>query len=277
MSFLGVELPENIGEAKTEVPVETKSLEVPKTEEPKSPSDVLELDKLERFRFGGKEWTPKDLNGSILRHEDYTRKTMEVAEARKYADNFSHDLQTVLKDSSKFAEFEKIYPKEYVQVAKNVLSRLQTMDSVPNQQNGLDSKVADRISQMEATLTDWQKAQHAAEVQKYESWLDNTLSTLSAKYPMAETEIILARAQALQQQGHDVTKDGVMEKLFKATHEATQERFDKLYKEKTTKQLEANSKGKDIGTGGGIPTKAPRGLKTMKEAKAALLEHVGKG
>jgi hypothetical protein len=66
--------------------------------------------------------TPKDLKNSYLMREDYTRKTQEVAEARKYVDNFKYDLQSLVKQPSLMGQFEKVYPKEFVQLAKEILS-----------------------------------------------------------------------------------------------------------------------------------------------------------
>lgn len=236
---------------------------------------LTDLDKLERFRFGGREWSPKELKSATMLQSDYTRKTQELTETRKYVDNFSVDLQTVLKDPAAWGQFQKVYPKEFVAIAKEILDN-RVREAAP-QQNADPSERPDpyakRFERIEGVLGNWEKAQHQAEVEKTEAWLDNQFDTLSKKFPRAQSEVVSARAEAAHKNGIEIT-DKVLEKLFRQNHEETQAAWEKHYKEKVDQQLKAGSKAKDVGPGGATPSAAPVVPKTMKEARRALDEHL---
>lgn len=244
------------------------------------PPSLVDLDKLERFRFNGREWNPKDLRNAQLRHEDYTRKTQEVAEARKFADNFVYDLQTVLRDRSKLEEFQRIYPKEYVQIAQGILSSLpsQPQAVTPTAKSALDPAMAERLSRMENQFTTLMQQTEKAQVEQIQSWLDNQFDVLGRKYPFADPEVIDARAELAARNGTQITAD-VLEKLFKQHDEQMKERkssWDKAVKEKQNQQIQAGKKAKDMGTGGGTPGGAPKAARTIKDAtKLALKDLAG--
>lgn len=292
----GVELPENLGQPAPEAPV-TESApegaepkdsapegakELSTSQEPNTPKETLDIDKLESFRFAGRDWTPKDLKNAYLMREDYTRKTQEVAEARKYADNFSVDLQTVIQNPDLIAKLRAVYPKAYVDVAERVLAyRAQqqgTQQVTPNQNaNDPLHKITQWQQQVDNKLSkidQWEAHQQQVEIKGIESWLTSQYETLSKKYPLANGEVITARAQVLSDSGNEITEK-VLDRLFKQNDEETKAHYEKVYKEKVTKQLEAGSKSKDVGAGGGVPGNAPKGLKTFKEAREAMIKDLG--
>lgn len=288
-----VELPDNLGSTTQNAPApevdtapagEPQSLEgqdSTRAESPEAPRDILDLDKLDRFRFDGKEWSAKDLRNSYLMHQDYTRKTQEVAETRKYVDNFQTDLQTVINDPTRIKDFKAVYPKAYVSVAEKILERLAPQNPSVPQVNPNTQKMPDELSrklaEMESKLSkldQWEEQQRVAEVQKIESWLDNQYSTLSKKYDHADPEVVTARAQVLSDNGHKVDEK-ILEKLFEKHHSEVKTRWDKTYKEKVNKQLEAGNKSKDVGAGGGTPGGAPKQARTIKEATKIALEDLG--
>ena len=90
---------------------------------PTEQSEITELEKLERFKFKGEEWTPKKAEQAFMRQQDYTKKAQELAEQRKeyeselkhreYRSNLKADINHVLKNPSLADEFKKIYPEEY--------------------------------------------------------------------------------------------------------------------------------------------------------------------
>lgn len=245
-----------------------KSLDLTGTETPK---EILDLDKLERVKWGGKEWSIEDLQKATLRQEDYSRKTAELAETRKYADNFASDLQTVIQNPQRLDEFRKIYPKQYVDAAEKVLASRK--EDAPKSTSEAPPLRDPRVDELQSKISAWEQSQYKAEVEKINSWLDNQFDTLSKKYTYADREVVLARAQVISDQGHQVT-DKVLDKLFKENDAEVKTRWDKMYKEKATKQLETGAKSKDIGAGGGIPGAAPRGFKTIKEATKAFLDDI---
>ncbi len=299
----GVELPDNIGStpapeaaptgseaaAGSGTPGESGGWEgdnkvSAKGEQSQATKDFLDLDKLERFRFAGREWSPKDLKNAYLRHEDYTRKTQElsqerasITEARKYSDNFSADLQAVIDNPSRISEFRDVYPKAYVDAALKILERVQGTGAAP--QAGSKPQANDpllqKVSSLEDKLTAIQEEKRQGEVKQIESWLNNTFQTLEKKYPMANSELITARAEVLAKQKEAITEE-VLERLFKKNHEEIQASWDKIYKGKVQEQIKAGSKAKDTGAGGGIPGEAPRKFKNFKEATAAAIEDLSR-
>lgn len=272
----GVELPADIGSAPNSAPEMggdsapesgTEFSGTNKSDTTKAPQELMDIDKLEKFRFNGREWSAKDLKDAYLMREDYTRKTQELSETRKYQDNFATDLSTLRENPKLFSEFARIYPSEYVKLARKLLGSNQTPQTpgATNQTPQHDERL-DRLTEIEDKLGNWEKAQHQAEVQKIQSWLDNQYTALSQKFPHANHEAVTARAEVLDRNGTEITQN-VLEKLFKQNDAEVKAVMDKMYKAKVTKQLEANAKTKDMGPGGGVPSQAPKSPKTFKEAR----------
>lgn len=277
----GVELPDNLGaEAKTDVAPESRAPEgaqvsTEKTDSPETIKDILDLDKLDRFRFDGKEWSSKELRNSYLMHSDYTKKTQEVASERRYAQAFAADMRFLLQNPDKFDKFAEIYPKTYQDMAREILEQASLKQQGMSPQPGNNQAVPKdpELAEIKGELTEWRKAQHAAEVEKIQSWLDNQFETLSKKHPYADTEVVMARAQILSDQGNKITKE-ILDKLFAKSNDEIKDRFEKMYKGKVTEQLKAGEKSRDVGSGGGIPGQSPKGFKTIKEATQAFLSDI---
>lgn len=279
MAPFGVELPDNLGSTgDTSVPQtdaapagEAPSGDTVSNEgqKPETAQEILDLDKLERFRFNGREWNPKEFRNTQLMREDYTRKTQELAEARKYADNFAHDLQAVAKDRSLFEKFKSIYPREYVALAEKHLNNGQT----PNPQGDATKPQSQdpRLESLFERVEKWEASQREAEVKQIQSWLDNQYSTLSKKYPLADHEVINARAEVAAKQGTEITQ-AVLEKLFKANDQEIKAKWEGHYKTKVNQQKEAGLKGRDVGPGGGVPSGEPKRARTIKEATQIAIE-----
>lgn len=285
----GVELPDNLGQqtsapdTTSEAPEGHAPETVSKAGQPEatdSPtkSELLDLDKLERFRFQGKEWSAKDLRNAYLMREDYTRKTQAlskereaITEAAKYRDNFDTDLQSVIANPKLLDQMRSVYPKEYVAVAEKILGRLERPQLTPKETDP-------EFQQLKGELAEWRREREEQEVKNVETWLDTTYQKLSTKYPDANSELVTARAEAASKQGTQIT-EAVLDKLFKQSHAETlglKSKWEKATKDKATKQIKTGAEGRDIGPGGGIPGSAPRGFKTIKEATSAFLQDIGK-
>ena len=287
----GVELPENFGSPAPETQVDTsaggqsgtqQNLESSRqAEQPETPKEILDLDKLERFRFDGKEWGPKDLKNSYLRHADYTKKTQELKEARKYSDNFTIDLEKVIENPALLTDFRAVYPKEYVERALRVLKRLEgngaeakSPQERAESPTAGDPQLIKKLSTLEEKLAAIEDNHRATEVEKIQSWLNNQYESLQKKYPDADPDVVDARAEIASRQGTEISV-AALEKLFKASHDQNSARYEAKYKEKVQKQIEAGKKAKDSGPGGGTVGSAPKGIKTLKEAKAQMLQDFG--
>lgn len=283
----GVDLPDNLGETTTAAPESApnsgadivgdaapKDLDISRTaEKSEAPKDYLDLDKLERFRFAGREWSPKELRNAHLRHEDYTRKTQETAEARKYADNFAHDIRAVIENPHRISEFRQVYPKSYVEAAQRILERMQGSGQTPQHSDPAkpNDPMMQKLSSLEEKFSALEAEKFKGEVEQTEAWLNSQFETLTKKYPYANSEVVTARAEVASRQGTEITKE-VLDKLFKASDNEIKAQWEKRYKEKVQEQIKAGSKAKDTGTGGGIPGGAPKGFKTIKEATNQFIQ-----
>lgn len=227
---------------------------------------VTELDKMEKFLFEGKEWTPKDLKGAILRQSDYTQKTQALSEERKYYDNLPYDLMQVASNPSLVEKFKQIYPEKFHSYLDAVQSMNQSQPTgqgtQPEQKSGVDQELVSRLQTLESRL-------HEQDVQTAEQKISQVFDKLKGKYEYADEEQVIARAQHYLSKGEKPT-DEFFEKMFKAVNDYNQQRYESWQKQKVAAQKEAHSKGKEMGGGGGVPGQAPKRM-TFKEAEAAMI------
>ena len=105
--------------------------------------------------------------------------------------------------------------------------------------------------------------------------LDARFKVMGEKYPYADQEAAIARAQALHAKGIPLN-DKNWDAIFKAVNDKNIELFKKYGSQQVNKQKTANQRGKDAASGGGIPGQAPRQPKTIKEASQYALEEMQK-
>lgn len=244
---------------------------------------VYDLDSAEKVKWQGREWTKDELSKSFMMQSDYTQKTQRLNEERKYAENFAYDLMSVLKNPSLAARFKQIYPQTfhahvdaglslYKQLRAQGMSHSQAAEQTQDQAQGqskagLPDEFLQRFERLESQIEQTNLA-------KIEAQLDATFSKLEQKYPFADEEMVIARASALIDQGQKMSDD-VWDKLWKSSHETLKGKADKHYSEQVNKQKQANQKGRDVGSGGGIPASAPKQPKSIKEATDMFLKEQG--
>jgi hypothetical protein len=258
----------------------------------------IDLSKAGKFLWDGKEMTPEELRKSILRQQDYTKKTQAHAEerrkfeeerrqwqeqqemAQKYEQNFEIDIQNVLKDPSMEARFREIYPAKYHAALEQALVKA---FGDPNSPKRNESLLEQRLRSVE-TKFQAQERERAAqafetEVSKNAEILDSNIQRLSQKYPSADEDSVLARAEHM---AASLKKDAsfnknfsdLMEKLYKENHDFHEKRYAAIYKEKVEKQKQANTRAKDVGRGGATPGTAPAKMK-LKDVKHHILSQMG--
>jgi hypothetical protein len=234
---------------------------------PSSAGQISDLESMQKFRFGGKEWTPKEFQGAYMMQADYTRKTQALAEERKYYDNLSADLGAVKQNPSLAAKFKEIYPSKFHGYLDYVSSQQEAQPGNPqNKYANLDPSVIAEFNEVKAYMTSQKVAAINAE-------LDARFKGLSEKYPYADEEAAIARAQAAQAKGIQLN-DKTWDAIWKAVNDKNVEIFKKYGSAQVNKQKSANQKGKDAASGGGIPGQAPRQPKTIKEATKYALEEM---
>ena len=258
---------ENEGQGEIQ-PVETEpSTEVTPeqpTKEAAAPS-IPDLDSMEKFKYGGREMTAKELRSEMMMQSDYTKKTQAISEERKYYDNLSADLAAVKGNPALAEKFKSIYPERFHAYLGYVTPAQQAKaESQQTQYAQIDPTVMQRFQRMEADM-------NQREVAAINAQLDAKFSKLSEKFPFADEEAAIARAQSLQERGEKLT-DQVWENIWKSVHDKNETRFKQIQSAQAQKQKSANAKGKDAAQGGGIPGQAPVKPKTIKEASKLALE-----
>lgn len=247
-----------------------------------TPESILDLDKHERFRWQGRDWTREELQKAYMMQSDYTRKTAELSESRKYATNFDADLERVIENPELMSQLKAIYPPSYVKMAERVLSRMQEREQsgqspVSQQTQGQPTdyeKVMRTILDKElAPLKEWKEQvsqqQYEAEVRTIQAELDTKFDKLQAKYPEASQREVHTLIDAAIKRG-ETPDDKLFEKLFKESHTSFEKRYTERQKKQVEEQKKASAKARDIGVGGGTPGQAPV-KRDMKSAREALL------
>jgi hypothetical protein len=288
----GVELPQNFGtpNAAQEAAEPVAAPEGAATDEISTEAhgtqttgddNVLDLDKHETFRFKGQDWTREEFEKAYLRQADYTQKTQQLSEQKKYYDNFWADFSTVRSNPDRLADFERIYPKEFVQHARTLLAK--PGQSAPKAVNPNESKPNSLLDHpefrelKESVETITTKAQKE-EIARIDGWLKNQYDTLGKKYPYADAETVESRALVYAQKngGKAVTAE-YLDRSFKEHNDQVKKRMDGLYKAKITQQINAGKDARDVGTGGDIAGGAPQSDRTLKQAKERMLSDVAAG
>lgn len=230
---------------------------------------IMELDKLEKFKYQGKEWTLKDLEKAILRQSDYTKKTQSLAEERKafeqerkYAENLHADLQFVRNNPTQetINQFLKLYPEKYHGALKQVLDEVngQTKTESPRQQvPNYDIETASRLQKLEAFY-------HEQEIAKNTQMINSMVDKFSKQYPDAIPRLAIADVYEAMNQGVKVTEQ-TWEDAFKAVDEQMKEVVKNKYGDLVKKQTQANAKARDVDPGGGTVGRAPQKFNSLAD------------
>ena len=248
------------------------------TEATQEMKEILELDKVEKFKFHGKEWSPKDFTSAYMRNADYSKKMQEISEERKFMDALPHDIKKI-KESQNFdqisAEFKRVYPEKFhwvIEQFKPALSPDQTGAKPQASPVALPPELEAKLGKLDHVLADYEERQ----IKAAEAELDSIFQKHSAKYPYADESKVTLYAQSMLDRGEKLT-DATWEKIFQHVQKQGEETYKRWQTESLKKQSEANSRGKDTGSGGGIPGQAPRSHRTLKEAQEAILQSMSNG
>lgn len=251
------------------------------TNEAESQEDqLLDLDSVEKFRYGGVEYTPKELRNAMLRQEDYTRKTQSLAEERKYAENFAYDAAAVMKDPRLMDEFAKIYPEKYVNALKaNIKQENPSHAQAGDSNSALPPDILNEINDLKRFRDEYQQRTFEAETASKEAEIDTVMKEFDSKYPLAATahDALLSQAQMVFRQTGQLDK-GTWEKIYKAVNSRMEKAYNDYHKSKFNKQREASSLGREVPDGGGVTGPSPRKLSNFADARKAFEEGLaGKG
>lgn len=264
--MLEVDTPEPEETSLPEAEVE-QSTDATQEATPAPVSDIIDLDSVEKFKFQGREWTPKDMQRAHMMQSDYTRKTQEISKERQYWDNLEHDLARIKTEPQLIGQFMQIYPQKF----HRFLDFVGATPSNPGTKQidapqGVDPSFYREFQELKADM-------HERKVQAIESELDNKFGVLQKKYPFADEEVILARAESLLSKGTELN-DKVWNDLWKSNNDKMERVYKEHYSKQVASQKNANKKSADIAPGGGIPGSKPRTPKNIKEASRFALEEL---
>lgn len=239
----------------------------------------LEANKAKKVKIGDQELTLEELQKGYLRQQDYTKKTTEAAKEREYRDNLEADLAKVENDPALLAEFKKLYPKQYHKAAELAARGVTVSQSEKNPQDKgnegkeLPPEIVDRLKKLEESEQSRQREMREREITSYEKEIDATMKELAPKFPLADDDVVITKAQSLLsymrqkavERGDDpasvkLTKTH-WERCYKMVHEKTAERYKTFQEAQRKKQQDAHEAGKDVAAGGGLPGQAPKSLK----------------
>jgi hypothetical protein len=231
---------------------------------------IAELDKMDKFKFQGQEWTPKDLEKAVMRQKDYTQKTQSLAEERKqmeafkneskFYENLYFDLQKVKSasekgDNSLVNEFLQVYPEKFHSYLKEILGTTSQQPAQKQQSQPFDFETATRLQKVEKVI-------YEQEVAKNEAYISSTVDKMSKKYPDAIPEMAIARVYEAHNAGTKITEKE-WEKAFQQVDEQIKGVVKARYGDLVKKQQEANQKGRDVDSGGGTMGRAPEKFKSL--------------
>lgn len=260
---------------------------------------LTDINKLEKFIYEGKEYTPAELKKMVMFQNDYTKKTQEFSKIRKeydsikpeyeqskkYRDNLAIDLESVKNDPSLASKFLEVYPKEYHRLL-DYITKAEQQES-----KAVDPRVDSLLKEINELKDLKSIGQELREekVEKASLELDSAFDKYTKQYPLSnEPDVVVALERILSEKvkqaqgsGENVRRvkldSSDYERVFKASHEYHSKRFDNHYSQQFNKQKETNQMAKTSGSGGSIPTGAPQSIKTFKDAEAAAMEAMKSG
>ena len=241
----------------------------------------VEIDNPDRYRYQGrpiKEW-----ESGYMRQQDYTQKTTELSQERRYIDNLAVDLDRVKQNPALADQFRQIYPEKFHPYLRYVMSEnqrtTQTSQSQQSPYAKLDPAYEQRIIQMESQFRE-------REVAAIQADLDRKFEKLSQTYPFADEEAVIARAQTLLAKMKEFNpnaqnlkiSDKQWDALWKDQNAKNERLAETRYKTRVQDQLSANKKlSNPSGKGGAALGHAPRNFRNIKEATAAALADIDSG
>ena len=250
-----------------------------------TPKDILDLQKLGKFKFEGQEMTYDELRKAYLRQQDYSKKTQALAEERKYSDNLAADLRSVAKDPRLAEEFKRVYPERFHSYLELIMQRAQNSAQASGQAPAsnfgeLPKEFVDRLERSEKLLNEFQQESQETTKATLDSMFSGFENDLKAKYPRADWVHVYSAITDYLEANNLTSKDLIRNKsattkLFedytKRSHEAVTKQFEAWGKEQLEQVRRSNQAGADIGRGGGTPTAAPKKYNRLKDVAEDMI------
>lgn len=241
--------------------------------------DIVDLGKLPKFKWNGKTLTAKELQSMAMMQSDYTKKTQEIAQSKKYYENLYYDLSNVKQNPELAAKFKSIYPKQFHAYLDHALQEISSQNPVKKEQEATAKPQEEQpktpaLDPRVEEVYNFMKEQRLASAQEK---IDALLDRLNSKYPKADEEKIIARVQTLNELSqqdpsrYKRPKDEDIERMFKEDHEGFQKKLKEHLSQTLEEQRKANARGRGPAPGGATAGQAPKLPKTIKEATELAL------
>lgn len=235
---------------------------------------LVDLDSVEKFKFGGREWSRKDFEGAYMMQSDYTRKTQEIAKERRFYENLPFDLKEVKAHPELIEKFKQVYPKQFHPYLDYVQERKDAAAGKNGQTNpsAMDPALVEDVRAMKTYVQEQERK--AIDLQ-----VDTNCERMKTKYPdvpegfaIAELEAILANKRKSTDNPREQLTPQDYEKAWKAVDDSLGKISKARYTKMVNEQKTANQKGKDVASGGGTPGQAPREARTIRERTELVLQ-----
>lgn len=240
--------------------------------------DIVDLGKLPKFKWNGKTLTAKELQNMAMMQSDYTKKTQEISQNKKYYENLYHDLNYIKNNPDKVEEFRKVYPKSFHSYLDSVMADL-AQTTKPQGEAPTEQKTApDKSQTVDPRFDEVYNFYKEQRQQSTQEKVDALFDRLTTKFPNADEEKVISRVQILRElskkdpSNYKEPNDQEVEKLFKQDHEAFEKRLQDHTKRILDEQRKANARGRAPGPGGAIPGQAPKIAKSIREATELALQ-----
>ena len=229
---------------------------------------IMDLAKVGKFKINGQDMTFDELQKAMLRQQDYTKKTQELAAERKFIDNLQYDLQSVKKNPALAAQFKQIYPEKFHAYLAFAMSGSTPEQAVQAAQTGqqLPPEVLERIERQEQILNSMLDESRQGTTEALDSMFTSFEAEAQKKFKLADMTHVYGAVETYLTENGITSKDlmknkAAAQKMFdeftKRSHEAVKKRLDDYNRETIAQTKQVNAKAADIGRGGGTPTAPP--------------------
>lgn len=227
---------------------------------------ITSLDSLSEFEFQGEKFTPDRFQEVYKGYKSYGEQVKQSQAEDRYWSNLDTDIESVLADPTLADKFKSIYPQKFHRVLERVLG---SSNKPAQQSQALPKEYLAKLSKIDQLEQNFQQMSVDAANAK----LDAILPKLYDKYPLANEDQVLSRAEAMISQGMKLT-EGVWERIAKESHEFVSKKADAYYKKQLQTQTEKGQLGKDAPAGGQPAGRAPQKFTSFEEAGKAAMAHI---
>ncbi len=245
----------------------------PEAQTSQQTEQTIDLDGVSRFTFQGQEYTPEQWSKIYNEYKSYSEDQQHYSKFKKYYDNLDIDLRTVSENPSLAEVFRERYPKEFHKYLNAIIKEEKAQAQTEQKPTGIPPEFLNEFGQVKRQLQSVLQESHQAKVEASLAKIDALLPPLLSKYPLADENAVLTRAEAMLQGGAKLT-DKTWERLTRESHEGNEKKWSQVQSAKLKEQTEKGLRAKDTAAGGAAPGHAPVKPKTFDDAYQAMMSQL---